>query len=41
MDALEDQASAHEAIGQLADEALKGDHEYDPTSFSDGDGDES
>jgi len=41
MDALEEQASAHEAIGQLADEALKGDHEYDPTSFSDGDGDES
>jgi hypothetical protein len=33
MDAIESQASAHEAIGELARKAVSGDHEYDPLQF--------
>ena len=33
MDAMESQASAHEAIGELAQKAVSGDHEYDPSQF--------
>jgi hypothetical protein len=33
MDAIESQASAYEAIGELAQKAVSGDHEYDPLQF--------
>ncbi|WP_372611649.1 hypothetical protein [Halomonas sp.] len=35
MDALESQANVHDAVGEMVQEALSGDTEYDPEQFSD------
>jgi len=39
MDLVESKAEATDAVAEIAGDALDGDHEYDPTQFSDGEDD--